>query len=235
MHKTRMQPCSQSQGARQRLEAAIDEIKKQNESYVKILKDDNLDKETREKKIRDIRLELENISKSLFDFELLGELTLQKHWGKISEKKRKEFIRDFGEIIETKLNQGNRSSGDDANKIRTKGIHYLNTLKLIQDKIVQDNLFLRSPVCKVYTILPGEEIDTNLDFTFFKRDNRYIIYDVFIDGHSLILDYRRIFNRAISQKGLEGFLQMVKKRAEEIRTSDKFLRDKNKKGRNPKE
>ncbi len=212
--------CEDPKAAQTLFLEAVSNIRKLNDEITRINASGKSAK-SKEKKIKVIRTQVEAISKKLFDYELLGSLTLVHHWKQIQKSQKEEFIHNFREILESKMNQSQKkytpgSPEEKAEKIRQKSIHYLYNLKTERSSLYQDALVLGRTVCRIYTTLPGADVDTNLDFLMVKEKDRLVIYDLYIDDNSLILDYRRVFNRTIAQKGLTSFLQDIREKARQI-------------------
>jgi len=73
------------------------------------------------------------------------------------------------------------------------------------------------------SLITKDNPDINLAFRLKKRKNsdEFAILDIIAEGVSLIETQRSEFNSVISQKGLDGFLQDMSKRVEELRGASK--------------
>ena len=75
----------------------------------------------------------------------------------------------------------------------------------------KDNLLKVPDAVKVDAIVPGEEIDIPIAFIFFKNsDSAWKIYDIHLDGRSVIFSYKKQFSSIISKHGAAYFLKKLK-------------------------
>jgi phospholipid transport system substrate-binding protein len=113
-----------------------------------------------------------------FDWREMASRSLGVHWQPLSEAERAEFVQVFGELIHrvfiTKLE---RYSGED---IKYTGERVEGVLSVVGTRFVTK---------------PGQEIP--VDYRLINRDGRWRVYDVVVDGVSLVSNYRSQFDKVV--------------------------------------
>lgn len=132
----------------------------------------------------------------MIDFEAMAKLTLGQHWRQASAEQRQRFMREYRQLL-----------------VRT----YTKSLLEVRDSKIE---FLpnRNDPDSPYATVASEVIrgggQPNLPVTYSLRkvDGHWLVYDVTIEGLSLIKNYRTSFNTQIGQVGLEAFLKDLEAR-----------------------
>jgi phospholipid transport system substrate-binding protein len=154
-------------------------------AIVKVLHAKDLDQKVKEDVI-------EKIVSPIFDFPLMGKLTLGKtHWPKLTPPQRKKFIRLFAERLKTS---------------------YRKKISLYKD----EQASFKPVVRKKRTIhIPMVLISPNKNITIlYKLHNAnkcWKIYDVEIQGVSIILTYRSQFNDILSRSTVKDLIFQLEK------------------------
>ena len=136
--------------------------------------------------------EVEKIVTPMFDFELMGKLSLgKKYWPDLSPEQREKFT----ELFVERLRQS-----------------YLDKLKAYTD----EKIIYESPVdvkTKVHVptqlISKGKKI--SMLYKLYSSNNSWKIYDVEIEGVSIIRSYRSQFNEILQKGTFEDLLQKMQK------------------------
>jgi phospholipid transport system substrate-binding protein len=76
-------------------------------------------------------------------------------------------------------------------------------------------------------IITKQGTDVPVDYRMVKRNDRWLVYDVVIEGVSLINNYRTQFNKIIQTSSYQSLVDRMKTRQNELIDSDKS--DKSKK------
>ena len=66
---------------------------------------------------------------------------------------------------------------------------------------------------EVRTNLIGPKVDTSLDFRLENHSGDWLVYDVVIDGASIVRNYRTQFSRIIRDNSYAGLVEKMKQRA----------------------
>lgn len=127
-----------------------------------------------------------------FDFELMAKRVLGKHWRDATPKQRQEFVEAFKGVL-----------------VRT----YANRLTEYTDYKIN---YLKSPaepepgraVVRSEVALPGQ-MPVQIDYRLLLRGDNWKVYDVAIEGVSLVTNYRSSFNTEITQGGLDQLISRL--------------------------
>ena len=138
--------------------------------------------------------EVEEIVTPMFDFELMGKLSLgKKYWPDLSPEQRERFT----ELFVERLRQS-----------------YLNKLTAYTD----EKIIYESPVAvkkKVHmpTLLISKGKKISMLYKLYTTNNSWKIYDVEIEGVSIIRSYRSQFNEILQKGTFDDLLQKLEKPA----------------------
>ncbi len=130
----------------------------------------------------------------LFDFEEMSKRSLGKHWGERTSEEKEEFIRLFTRILrDTYVGKTDAYAGE--------SIEYLRERQSGNRSKVQTNFITNK----------GQEI--SVDFSLIKKDEKWEIYDMIIEGISLVNNYRSQFREILRKSTYEELVLriMVKK------------------------
>jgi len=136
--------------------------------------------------------QLVGIVKPLFDFRLMAKLSLgRKHWPGLSEEKKDEFTDLFIKRLQTM---------------------FLEKLSLYTD----EKVFFKTPVQDKRKVrIPTELISNNnrisMIFKMFKSKNDWKIYDIEIEGVSIISTYRSQFDQILSKGTIDELMKKLEK------------------------
>ena len=138
--------------------------------------------------------EINTIIAPLFDFALMAKLTLgEKHWPKLNEHQREEFTRLFVDKLKTSY--------------REKISLYNNEVASFKPPVEA-----RKGTIWIPMELASDESKAELLYKLRKADNRWKIYDVEIEGVSVLLTYRAQFDDILSRGTVEDlFARLAEK------------------------
>ena len=124
------------------------------------------------------RMDIRRVAQGLFDFNEMARLTLARHWKERSVQEQEEFIRLFTDLLE-------RS--------------YLTTIEnYAGEKITFLGESVSGPYAQVRSrITTDRRIEISIEYRLLESDARWAVYDVVLDGVSLVSNYRSQFNSII--------------------------------------
>ncbi len=181
-------PASADAGApTDQLRASVDQI-------VKILEDPGLKAEAR---AQDRRAAIRKEAQTVFDFGETAKRALGRHWQGLSEPDRREFTGLFTDLIERAyISKIERDSGE---RIASAGESVEGGLATVRTRFVTKQ---------------GTEIP--VDYRMQQRGDRWLVYDVMVEGVSLISNYRTQFDKIIQTS---SYAELVRKmKAAEVST-----------------
>ena len=168
---------------------ATDSVRMSVETIIGILKDAGLDQSAKREKIRAAIAER-------FDFRAMSQRTLATNWRKASKEEQQQFVELFAELIqntyigrvETYTNEEVQYPGE----------------KTTDDRAVVDTLIVTS----------SKEIPVT--YKLYLKDDRWLVYDVNIEGVSLISNFRTSYQEIVKKDGLAGLLAQMEQKVREL-------------------
>lgn len=155
-----------------------------------------------EGKAAERRHAIRKIADEIFDFNEISRRALARHWQGLSDKQRQEFVGLFADLLE-------RS--------------YISKIELYGgEKIVYANERVDGDVATVGTkIITKNGTDVPVDYRMTKRGGRWMVYDVNIEGVSLVSNYRTQFNKIIQTASYDELVQKLRSKQDELLSAEK--------------
>ncbi len=169
-----------------------EDVKKTVDEVVRIVADKEL-KKNDEKRRQILKKAISNI----FDYSEMAKRSLGKHWNVRTAAEKKQFAELFATLLENSY----------AGKIES----YNNEkIVYIKETVEEEYAEVKS---KVVTAARDE---FTLDYRLFKRDGIWMVYDVVIEGVSLVSNYRSQFNKIITANGYDRLVKKLQSKNEEL-------------------
>ena len=133
------------------------------------------------------------ISEKMFDFAELSKRTLGNNWKKFNSDQQKEFIELFKDILE------------DA---------YMDRITSYRDEKIVFNkeLMLSDATAEVQSNIITMKSETPIYYRVILKTGEWRVYDVIIEGVSLIKNYRTQFREILANKSPEELLKVLRKK-----------------------
>ncbi|MCA9473611.1 MAG: ABC transporter substrate-binding protein [Nitrospirales bacterium] len=145
---------------------------------------------------KDERLtQLTEIIGQRFDYEEMGKRTLSREWKNLTPEQQEEFVGLFQRFL-TKSYAGNVDS------------YSGETIEYIKERNKGDFAEVQTKVVSLKSQVP-------LDYRLLKKNEEWRIYDVVIDGVSLMKNYRGQFDRILKTSSFEGLLTKLRAKADQ--------------------
>jgi phospholipid transport system substrate-binding protein len=177
--------------------APTDQLRAQVDRVLKLLDDPALKAPD---KAKDRRVAVRKVAEDIFDFGETAKRSLGRHWAARSQAERDEFVKLFGDLLEHSY----------ISKIELYGGE---KIQYIGDKIEGDIALVQS---KLLTKAGGE---VPIEYRMLKKGERWLVYDVVIEGVSLVSNYRTQFNKIIQTSSFEDLVKKLKTRQGELGSS----------------
>ena len=130
-----------------------------------------------------------------FSFEKMSQLCLGRHWKDRSEEEKKAFVELFGKLLEETYISKIEGYTDER-------VEYLK--EVITDKKAQVN-----------TRIIAEKIEIPIDYRLYQeKDGSWKVYDLIIEGVSLVGNYRSQFDEILQRDNYEKLIEELKKKVE---------------------
>ena len=175
--------------------APTDALRQTVDQVVKILSDPALADKPEAR-----RAQVRKVAESIFDYPETARRALGQHWSARTPQEQQEFVKLFSELLD-------RS--------------YISKIELYQGERVQyvgETIDRNDATVKtlIATKKGGESIP--VDYRMHLKDGRWLVYDVFIEGVSLVSNYRTQFNKIVQTESYDALVQRL--RAKEKETSE---------------
>jgi phospholipid transport system substrate-binding protein len=139
------------------------------------------------------KAKIRSISEKMFDYNELARRTLAQNWHKFNQEQQKEFIELYKSILE------------DA---------YVDKIITYTDEKVMFNKEnpLTEKTVEVQTTIVTKKADIPIYYRVIQKEGSWRVYDVVIEGVSLISNYRTQFKEILANKSPETLLDTLRKK-----------------------
>jgi phospholipid transport system substrate-binding protein len=176
-----------------------DQLRTQIERVLKTLEDPELKKDS---KGLGPRKAVRRIADEIFDFGETAKRSLGRHWQARTPAEREEFVMLFAALLERSYIS--KVELFDGERITFTGDTIDGDLALVRTRIITKQ---------------GTEIP--VDYRMLKKGDRWMVYDVVIEGVSLIANYRTQFNKIIQTSSYQELVKKMKTKQEEFLEQEK--------------
>jgi phospholipid transport system substrate-binding protein len=164
--------------------APTEQLKQRVDEVVRVLSDPSLKGKTDQRRAR-----VRKISEGVFDYQDTARRSLAQHWNDRTPEEQKEFVQLFADLLERAY--------------FSKIDHYQGEkVKYGAETIDGDEGLVKT------TIVTNSGTDVPVDYRMHLVNGRWLVYDVVIEGVSLVSNYRAQFNKIIRT---ESYQALVKK------------------------
>lgn len=170
------------------MKATIDEV-------LRIVRDKELKQPA---KAEERRQQLERVVAARFDYQEMSRRALGAPWNSLSDQEKQEFVGLFRSLLTNSY----------AEKIETysgEGVHYLN------ERTEKDYAEVRTKVLSGKTEIP-------LDYRLINKGDDWRVYDVVVDGVSLVNNYRGQFAKILKASSYADLVDQLRKKSEKLKS-----------------
>jgi len=173
--------------------APTDQVKQTVDKVLDILRNKEMKKPANEKKRR---AEIRKVVSERFDFADMAKRSLGIYWRQRTPEERKEFVPLYTDLLErTYIKKIERYTDE---KIAYTGEKIDGNYAVVDTKVVTT-----------------KNIETPIDYRLLNENGQWMVYDVSIEGVSLINNYRNQFSSIIHQKSYEELVKKLKSKEEQ--------------------
>ncbi|MBA5865810.1 MAG: ABC transporter substrate-binding protein [Nitrospira sp. CR1.3] len=176
-------------GATEAMKSTIDEV-------LRILADKELKQPEKAEQRRKL---LEKVVGDRFDYAEMSRRSLGSTWAGLSDGEKEEFVGLFQTLLVNTY----------ADKVETysgEGVQYIN------ERTEKEYAEVRTKVLTGKTEIP-------LDYRLLHRGSVWRVYDVVVDGVSLVNNYRGQFSKILRNGSFAELIDQLRKKSEKIKTS----------------
>jgi len=169
--------------------AALDAVRTSVEAILESLKDEQLDTAARREQMR-------AAIKDRFDFRAMSQRTLATNWKKASDQEQQQFVELFSQLVEYSY----------VDKIES----YTN------EKVEFPSAKVKGRKALVDTLIITASADIPVSYKLYQKDDEWLVYDVIIEGVSLINNYRSSYKEIVKKEGISGLLAKMQNKLNEL-------------------
>ncbi|MDR4481277.1 MAG: ABC transporter substrate-binding protein [Nitrospira sp.] len=173
---------------------ATDSVKETIDEVLKILNDQELKAPARQE---DRRQRLETVVAARFDYSEMSRRSLGAQWNQLSDKEKKEFVELFRTLL-------TNTYADRVETYSGEGVQYLN------ERTEKEYAEVRTKVLSGKTEIP-------MDYRLLNKSNDWHVYDVVVDGVSLVNNYRGQFTKILHTSSYSDLVDQLRKKSNKIK------------------
>ena len=173
-----------------------DQLREGVERVIKTLRDPEL---SGDKKTSERRAAISKLADEIFDFTETAKLALGQHWASRTPAQREDFVRLFTGLVQRTY--------------IAKVDQYNSDMTFRGDSVDGDQAVVRT------TLALRQGGNMSLDYRMHRPQDRWLVYDIHVDGISLVANYRAQFNKIIRTESYEALVVRLKSKTDFSATS----------------
>lgn len=151
-----------------------------------------------------------DILNTIFDVHELSRMALSKHWNERSGKEQDDFVKLMTDLlmergILSKEQGKKKAKSDSVYSVAYRGDRYLDPKKT-------------RALTKTSVHVKGESLTVALDYKLVLEDGQWKIYDVIVDGASLMENYRYQFDSIITKHGYPDLVGRMQRKLDSFKS-----------------
>ncbi len=180
---------SSTESATQQLKGSIDKL-------LEVLKDPELKAEDQKEARRE---KLRIIAKERFDFRMMSQRSLARHWKGLTDEQKDEFTELFGSLLEDSYMSKIEAYTDEE-------VVYLK--ELVKKKKTRE-------YAQINTKIITDEVEIPINYRMYRQDEKpWMVYDMIIEGVSMVNNYRSQFGQILEKKSFDSLVEQLKDKKE---------------------
>lgn len=170
-----------------------EQVKQTTDKVLDVLKNRELQ---RPEKTRERRVAIRRTVNERFDFEEMAKRSLALYWKQRTPEEKKEFVSLYSDLLERA---------------------YIRKIEAYTDeKIVYTGESVEGEYAVVKTrIITKKNVEIPIDYKLLRRGDKWMAYDVVIEGVSLVNNYRTQFNQIIRSGSYEDLVKRLRSKQPE--------------------
>jgi phospholipid transport system substrate-binding protein len=168
--------------------APTDRLKQRVDEVIKVLDDPALKDKTAER-----RAAIRKIAEDVFDYPDAARRALGVHWNARTPQEREEFARLFADVL-------------DRAYIGKIDLYQGERVRYAAESVSGDEATVKT------LIVTKRGTEVPVDYRMHFKNGRWLVYDVIIEGVSLVANYRTQFNKIVQTESYQALVQKLKAR-----------------------
>lgn len=170
------------------MKGTIDEV-------LRIIRDKELKQAAKAEERRSL---LEKVVAERFDYQEMSRRALGAPWNQLSDKEKQEFVSLFQALLTS-------SYVEKVESYSGEGVQYLN------ERTEKDYAEVRTKILSGKTEIP-------LDYRLINRGTDWRVYDVVVDGVSLVNNYRGQFTKILRASSYPDLVEQLRKKSDKLKS-----------------
>ena len=167
-------------------------IKQTVDEVLAVLRTPDLGRQQRRDMVRDI-------VRPRFDYRAMSQIILAQNWRKATALQKDRFVELFRDLIEyTYFSAMDKYTGE--------------TVRMGLERTSGNRAI-------VQTYINSSTKEVPVNYSLRLKDDDWFVYDVTVDGVSLVSNYRTSFRNLVNEKGMDGLIQELEHKVESLNTS----------------
>ena len=143
------------------------------------------------KKVKEEKIE--TIANEMFDYVALSKLTLGRSWRDFNKEQQKEFVSLYRSIL--------------------KKAYMDKILAYTDEQVVFDrDIMLSENKAEVHTRIITKSAEIPINYRLYLKDGQWKVYDVIVEGISLVQNYRTQFREILANNSPEEVLKILREK-----------------------
>lgn len=143
------------------------------------------------------RVQLSNLIRARFEFETMSRSTLGKHWNKATPEQQEKFMALFSDLLEAT---------------------YIGRIEAYTDEtVIYGDEKIRSGKALVETQIQTKSVAIPIDYKLVETDKGWFVYDVVIEGVSLVRNFRSSYGTIVDRDGFDDLFAQMETKISELR------------------
>lgn len=152
------------------------------------------------------RKEISRITRSIFDYTEMSKRALARHWPRFKPEERKEFRDVFADLLENTY----------YDKIHTA--YNKERVEFLKQEMISETK------ARVETRIFRDDLDIPVNYSMKLDEGIWRVYDVNIEGVSLIKNYRSQFSKILTKKSPVYLIQQLKEKVIELEKEEPVVK-----------
>ena len=174
---------------------ATDSVRSSINEVIRLLENQELKEPERAEERRRL---LEKTIGARFNYEEMAKRTLGAHWAKLNDAERREFVDLFTSLLTS-------TYADKITGYSGEQVQYLNER-------------LEGDYAEVRTKVVSGKAEVPLDYRLLNQSGDWRVYDVIVDGVSLVNNYRGQFTKILRTSSFADLLEQLRKKSDKIKS-----------------
>jgi len=179
--------------------APTDQVKQSVDKVIDILKNKEMKRTDR---VKERRTAIRKVVGERFDFEEMAKRSLAQHWSKRTPEEKKEFVSLYSDLLERTYIRRIENYTDE--KVIYVDEHIDNEYAVVRTKMITKR-----------------NVEIPIEYKLLQNNGKWMVYDVIIEGVSLVNNYRTQFNKIVRSGSYEDLVKKLKNKQEDEVFEDK--------------